>query len=378
MSLAAAAIFTAVVRTVSAQTCTTQQSCSDLINEYQAKIDSLQNQAKTLNNQIAQFNYQITLTGLQIQRTQEKINELGGRIGQLEESLNDLSKAFSSRAVEVYKMSRLESNLAFLLSSDGLTDAVSRFYYLEKIQEEDRSLLTKLQEAQTTYKGEKVDQETLQAQLKTQEQNLTNQKAAKARLLKDTQNSEIKYQELLSEARAEFEAIQNVLAGKGQETRVGHVNQGDRIATIIQGSSCNSGGSHVQLTISQNGVALNPFTYLKSGVDFVNCSGSSCGSSDGDPFNPTGSWDWPISPQIRFNQGYGYTWAIKNGYVGKIYSFHNGIDINSTNPDVRAVKSGDLFRGSYTGQSGCQLRYVRVRNDEGGLDVFYLHVNYVL
>lgn len=356
-----------------------QANISKKIECLQGKVSQLSSQANTLKNQIAQFDAQIKLTSLKIADTEAKIELLGGRIDQLEVSLNDLSVAFSSRAVETYKLSRFENNFAFILTATDVSDAVVRFHYLQKIQEEDRMLLEKLQEAQTTYKGQKADQEDLQKTLQAQKDSLNSQKAAKAKLLKDTQNSEAKYQQLLDQARAEYLAIQGILAGKGTETKVGHVNQGDKIASIIQGSSCNSGGTHLHFTVSQNGTTQNPFNFLKSGIDYENCSGSSCGGSDGDSFNPSGSWDWPINAKIQFNQGYGSTWAVRNTYVGRIYNFHNGIDIDSeSSSDIKAVRAGDLYRGSYVGGGGCALRYVRIHNDEGGLDTFYLHVNYVL
>ena len=104
-----------------------------------------------------------------------------------------------------------------------------------------------------------------------------------------------KYQQLLATARAEFEAIQAIIAGKGEEEEVGSVSQGQRIASLIQGPSCNSSGEHLHFMASKGNNTVNPFSYLKGGVDHENCSGSSCGSSAGDPFNPSGSWDWPIS-----------------------------------------------------------------------------------
>jgi peptidoglycan hydrolase CwlO-like protein len=378
-------LFLGSVVFVRAQTCDSVCNQGDVscltsrINDCQQKVTNLQGQANTLANQIAQFDAQIKLMTLKISQTQDQITLLGGRIDQLGDSLTSLTAAFSSRAVETYKLSRFENNFIFILSAIDISDATSRLHYLQKIQEEDRNLLDKLQTAQTTYQGQKTDQETLKKQLTVQQANLNTQKAAKARLLKDTQNSEANYKRLLAEASAEYEAIQGILAGRGQETEVGHVNQGDKIATIIQGSSCNSGGTHLHFTVSQGSIAQNPFNYLKSGIDFTDCSGSSCGSSDGDSFNPSGSWDWPVSPKIQFNQGYGSTWAVRNTYIGRIYSAHNGIDIDSdASSDVHAVKSGILFRGSYVGGGGCSLRYDRVRNDDGGLDVLYLHINYVL
>lgn len=345
------------------------------IDEYQSQLNILSSQAKTLSNQIAQFNAQINLTTLKISETEEKINLLTGRIDQLEGSLDSLTEAFSSRAVETYKLSKVENGFAFLLSAGDIGQAVSRFHYLQKIQEADRNLLIRLQEAQTTYKGEKADQEELQITLEQQKKTLDSQKAAKAYLLTATKNDEKKYQQLLAQAKAEYEAIQAIIAGKGKETEVGPVNEGQRIASVIQGASCNSSAAHLHFIVrKEGGTTENPFSYLQGGVSHENCSGSSCGSSDGDPFNPSGSWPWPISPSIKYTQGYGSTWAVRNTWVGKIYSFHNGIDINSASSEVRAVRKGKLYQGSYN--VGCLLKYVRVDHDDSNLDTLYLHVNY--
>jgi len=347
------------------------------IEEYEAKLSVLKKQSLTLSNQIAQYNAQINLTQLKISETKEKIQLLGGRIDQLETSLDALSNAFSGRARETYKMSRLNQPLAFLLSADNLDIALVRYHYLKKIQEADRTLLLRLQSAQTSYKDEKSDQEKLQEQLEVQRKNLDAQKKAKAYLLQATKNDEKKYQQLLAQAKAEYEAIQAITAGKGVETKVGKVDEGEKIASIIQGTSCNSSGTHLHFMVRSGTTALNPFNYLNPNISYENCSGSSCGSGDGDSFNPSGSWNWPINSPIKFSQGFGTTWAVRNSWVGRIYSFHNGIDINSeSSSTIKAVKSGILYRGSYSGGGGCRLRYVRVDHDGSDLDTLYLHVNY--
>lgn len=378
--LAVSAKFSFVVRAQSDERLT---RLNEQIEQYQKEIVRLRSQAATLSNQIAQFNTQIKLTLLKITETEEKIALLGGRIDQLEESLNALSKAFSSRIVEIYKMGRLGDPFLLLISAPDLSGAVSRYHYLQKIQRSDQNLLSKLEEAQRIYKAQRTGQEELQAQLERQKTILDSQKKAKAELLSLTKNDERRYQELLAAARAEFEAIQAVIAGKGDETQVGSVSEGQRIASIIgwgswragtDSRSCNSSGAHLHFIISQNGNTQNPFNYL-GGIDYENCSGSSCGSGGGDSFSPSGSWSWPINPKIKFSQGYGSTWAIANTWVGRIYNFHNGIDINSdSSSEVKTVKSGTLYRGSYG--VGCQLRYVRVDHDDSDLDIFYLHVDY--
>ncbi len=345
------------------------------IAQYQQEIGRLKSQAATLANQISQFDAQINLTTVRISETEGKIAQLGGRIDQLEISLQTLTEAYLTRTVKSYKMSRLQDPYMILLSAPDLKTAVSNYHYLTKIQEADRDLLTRLESAQLSYEEEKVNQEDLQKQLEQQQQVLGTQKQAKATLLEGRKNEEKKYQQLLAPSKAEFEAIQAIIAGKGSEEEAGKVSQGQRIASVIQGPSCNSSGQHLHFIVSSNGIAQNPFSYLKS-IDHTNCSGSNCGSSDGDPFNPSGSWDWPIAPKIKFTQGYGATWAVRNTWVGRVYSQHNGIDIDSPSSEVRSVKAGTLYRGSYTGANGCRLRYVRVAHEEGGLDTLYLHINY--
>jgi len=213
--LAALVIFLSVAGYAHAQTCTSQQDCDNLIQQYSDQITKLQGQAKTLSNQIAQFNAQIWLTTLKISQTQAQIILLGGRISQLGDSLTALTAAFDSRAVETYKLSRFENNFVLILSASDINDAVSRFHYLQKIQEEDRSLLDKLQTAQTTYQGQKQSQEDLQKQLQAQESNLNTQKMAENNLLTATKNNETKYQSLLAQAVAQRNSFLNFITSQG-------------------------------------------------------------------------------------------------------------------------------------------------------------------
>lgn len=202
-------------KNILAQTCSSLDECNSLISQYQDQINKLQGQANTLKNQIAQFDVQIKLTTVKIAQTQEQINMLGGRISQLGDSLATLTTAFNSRAVETYKLSRYEGGFFFILSANDLGDAFARYHYLQKIQEEDRNLLARLQEAQTTYQGQKADQEALQKQLKTQQASLNAQKVAKNNLLSATKNDETKYQQLLAEAKSQLAAFQNFVVRQG-------------------------------------------------------------------------------------------------------------------------------------------------------------------
>ncbi len=339
---------------------------SEEIQQYQSEIDRLKSQAATLSNQIAQYDAQIRLTTLKISQTEEKILLLGGRIDQLEGSLEALSSAFASRVVYTYKMARFNEPLLLLITAADLSDAVSSFHYLQKIQEADRDLLVRLEKAQVEYKDEKVDQEDLKVELDSQKATLSTQKLAKANLLEVTRNDEKRYQELLEKARAELAAIQAIIAGRGDETKVREVNEGEKIASILTYGpnlfACST-GPHLHFEVAKDKAHQNPFSFLASkSLEWDNFD---------PPQNGSGSWNWPLNDPIRITQGYGQT-SYSSIYAGGV---HTGVDMtNDDNREVKTVKKGTLYRGGISCRGGT-LQYVRVQQDDG-YDVYYLHVNY--
>lgn len=358
------------------------------IQEYEQKINDLQGEQRTLASAISYLDNKIKLTTTQILATEqelkilgEEISKLSVKIGILDVSLTDVSEILSSRIQETYKRSLIDP-VFFIFSSKGFGDAISRLQYLRVVQRHDRDLLFQMQESKMNYgvqkelKEEKQKkEEELKEQLLGQEVILDQQKLSKQELLNVTKNDEQEYQQLLAVARAEYHAIQGILAGKGEETKVGEVKEGEKIATLISGSSCNYSGAHLHFMIVRGGNPENPFSYLKS-VAHSNCSScysnQNCPCSEPDPFNPSGSWNWPLNPSIILTQGWGYTWAVQHTWVSQIYNFHNGIDIIGSSNDVKAVKAGTLYRGSYS--VGCALPYVRVEHEGDDIDTLYLHV----
>lgn len=360
----------------------TPEEIQQEIATYEKELHRLNLQAATLANQIAQYDAQIKLTTLRIEEIGARIDLIAGRISGLKDSVESLSAVHNQRVVEEYKYYRADTPLMFFIFNGDLSAVLKHYTYLRRIQNEDAVILSRLTAAKDNYENQKKEQEKLFEQLKLQEASLANQKKAKANLLLVTKNDEKKYQNLLASARAEYEAIQAIISGRGAETEVGDVSEGATIASIIQynenypETTCNANGSHLHFIVGRGKTVENPFSYLSGGVDVQNCSGGgSCTASDA--FNPSGSWRWPISPTIKFTQGYGDTWFVRTYHW---YPFHNGIDINSSDPTVRAVKTGKLFRGSYSGRdfrgNSCRLRYVRVDHADSDLETYYLHVNY--
>ena len=349
------------------------------INDLNKKISELQEKKRNLKEQIIYMDSQIKLTGLKISETNSEIKVLEGiidglskKITVLNNSLDELSLIFIQRVSQTYKEGRTNW-LDFFFAAENFSDFFKRTQYLKVAQINDRKVMLTMEEIKANYDKQKEEKEkkqkeleVLKQKLNAQNKQLKQQKSDKERLLVLTQSDEKKFQEMMTQALAELEAIQAIVAGQGIENKVGAVKESEKIATVISGASPCSTGTHLHFEVRDGETVQNPFSYLSS-VTLENKSG-------GDEFSFGGTWRWPLSPPIELNQGYGgNTWWIRMG--GAWYRFHTGIDIGADSQNVFAVREGDLYNGSIKCGSGF-LRYVRVKHKDSNFSTYYLHVNY--
>lgn len=353
------------------------------INELEGKISDTQSKEKTLSSQIDVIDNQIELTQLKINANKAEINELGKDIGtankkitNLEGSLNKITKILLNRIVATYKLGNIPA-AELLVSSKSFINYFEKTSLIRLAQENDKRLLYDTQQARNDYANQKNIYEekkkrieVLKVQLEVYNNQIAEEKKGKEELLKITKNDENNYQRLLAEARAEYEAIQGIVSGKGTESLVKDVKEGDSIASIISGSSPCSTGTHLHFEVEDNNINSNPANYLSSkDVTWDLCGWYGCDSQ----FSFTGSWQWPINNKPIITQGFGMTAYARSGAYGG--GSHTGIDIFSDDLTVKAVKDGELYRGSIACGSG-YLRYVKVKHNDGGIESYYLHVNY--
>lgn len=356
----------------------------DQIKELEDKVSELQGQQKTLSSQIAVMNSQIKLTELKINATKQELFELTKdiqtttkKISNLEESLNVLTKILLNRIVATYEIGSVQP-IQILLSSSTMSDFLKRVNYLRLAQAHDKKLVFETQQTKYDYANQKQifeDKknkiEVLKKQLESYTAQIDQEKKGKQMLLDITQNNEKNYQDMLAKARAEYQAIQGIAAGNGNETMVGDIKEGDKIASIISGASTCSTGTHLHFQVLESGGTVNPTTYLSSkDVDWDLCGWYGCDGS----FSFSGSWQWPINGKPRITQGYGMTAYARSGAYGG--GPHTGIDMVSDDLLVKTVKDGTLYRGSIPCGGGL-LRYVKVHHKDSSVDTYYLHINYV-
>ncbi len=352
------------------------------VEELRNKLNEISGQKVSVNSTIQYIDTKINLSQAEIDTTQSEINQLETiitdleqRISGLELSLDQLSTMLVARINAAYKYKQ-SNPIHLLLFSQGITDFLKKYRYMQTSQAHTREIMQQVESQKLTFNQQKQEKQQRQAEveqkrvvLEQQQLTLETEKQDQKVLLTELKHDEVKYQNELKKTLAEIEAIQSIIAGKGEETKVEKVKEGDVIASIIAGPSACSTGAHLHFEIAKNGAHKNPAEYLKNeSIDWDN-------SPDG-TFGFSGNWRWPVVNPARITQGYGMTYyaRVKRFYGGQP---HTGIDMlakNNSSWNIRAVKDGTLYRGGIACGGGT-LRYVKVDHGDG-LITYYLHVNY--
>lgn len=367
----------------SSNVCTSVPECSEQKLDCGKCMEYLTNKkneatgrAKTLSSEIAVTDKQISLTEARIRATGQQIKELErdidiakGKITDLEENIDKTTKVLVERITAVYQVGSIEPWEIFL-SANNIGDVFNRLKYLRVIQIYDKKKVYAAEQAKVDYKnqkeifeGKEEEAQALSDKLKNYTNQLASEQAGKEELLKVTRNDESRYQRLLAQARAE----RAIVLGGGTEVFLRNVNVGDNVGTIITGASGCSTGTHLHFSVYQGTSVRDPNDYLSS-KSFSYSYDSPLYGYYG-TINPHGIYPWPLDDSIKINQGYGsHGYSVR--YPGGI---HDGIDMEGGNSNVKAVRSGKLYEGSYGGCSYGPLSYAKVEHDDG-LISWYLHI----
>lgn len=332
------------------------------IEETQSLLEDTRKKKATLQNEITYQDNQIKLTALKVQETEQEIGALSTQINKLEGVLVDLSNVFSKRAVETYILKRLGDPVFLLLTSKNVSEFISHFHYLQKIQNNDKDLLIQMQSTQTNFEDQKAKEEALRDKLKQQNLQLGRQKAQKQGLLETTKNDEKKYQELLATLKADETAIQRaisslisqIVAGiaTGSPVTKGQVIGGQGNTGNVfprPSSSCPECGSHLHFMVMTCNLVTNPTALNTNGGCHTNP----------EPYLNNSQYQKPLDYQY-ISQGYGNTPFAQSGTGG--YNFHSGLDLVAFHgAPIYAIDNGTVYYGTDSG--GGKYALVKHKDD---------------
>jgi len=349
------------------------QSSSDQLKDIQSKIDEttakiaeLQEIERDLTVQIDLINNQINLTELKIQESQATINKLeqeigvlGFRIGYITQGIERLEILVKRRIVATYQQSFI-SDLELILASTDFSDLILRLQYLKEVQENDKKILTNLQQTKSNYANQKDEREDKQELIQAAKQKLDEsklvlaiQKTEKDEFLAITKNDEKIFQAELRKLQADAASISQAIGNIGY--KIGDVSKGEIIGSV--GSSGCSTGPHLHLEV---------FTNAK--VENNQIVGTRV---DPEPYLHDGQYERPVAyDPPSASAKYGITYFLGT---------HTGFDIpHQFGTPIKAMESGEAYFTSapcsYNISGGSSLGKGIVVDHQNGLVTLYWHI----
>lgn len=205
---------------------------AEKIDEYKTSIDKLRSQSHSLKNQVYILDNQIAKTELDIKAKNEEVKITELEISRVELEIVDNQKSIEEQKKYLSAFIRLldyyddKDYLSVLLNNNSFSEFFDQINHIEGIEEDLQKTLNRFQELVEKYDEQKKELSDKRDQLSDLLNKLENQKnsleeqiGTKQYLIKETNNSEKKYQGLISDLKAEQLAANNAVAAMEKRLR---------------------------------------------------------------------------------------------------------------------------------------------------------------
>ena len=192
------------------------------MEEYIQEAEKAGTQSKTLQNEIARLNTQIKQVQLEIKSLDVSIKKTDLEIGVTETKIGDAEteigthKNALAQYIKIVNENDQRSLTEILLKNQNLSDFFNDLNSIQTTQDNLKTAINdikrlkgQLEEHQTNLEDKQTELEQAKRLQEIEKRSIDATKAAQAKLLKDTQGKESKYQELVKKTQKDIEAIKN-------------------------------------------------------------------------------------------------------------------------------------------------------------------------
>ena len=299
----------------------------DEIDSVKSELSDAAQEVQDLVNQISDYEESISALNTQISEKETEISNKEQEIVDTQKDIDEKQSLLDQRLVSLY-MSGQTSYIDLLLSSDDLTDFISKYYLISELATYDTDLIQAIKDSKTELETAKTELETAKTELET---NKTELETTQASLESAKSEKEEKVASLNAEEAQLTEELEEL---KAQENRVSSQIQELKEAYDKQVSSGNTGGS--------------------SGGS--NSSSNNASSSYG--------FGWPVANPSTLGTLYGVS--------GKYWTlgYHTGIDFRvASGTVIYSIGDGKVVD---TGYSNAYGNYVEIYHGNN-IYSFYAH-----
>jgi len=325
-----------------------QHNLDKQIEETNSEIAGVKSQMSTALNQISKYNSQIATYEDEIDELETQISNLQSQIAEKQANIEEQTRKYeeqqellNKRLVAMYETGTT-SYLDMLLSSDGLTDFISKYYIISQLAEYDTELLAKIEETKNQIQDEKSQLEASKTQVEASKEQseikrnsltvLVNEKNVLVGTLSDEEKA---LQAKLEEYEQDKKEIQRKLAAIAAQEAAARKSSGSVSAPSTSGFICPlSGKTKSNITTGYYGYSGH------TGVDFA--------CSSGTPILAAKSGKVVISTALRSSNG---NYRSYGEYV--VISHGDGTMTLYAHMSKRAVSEGaEVSQGDVIGYVG--------------------------
>ena len=191
-----------------------QKALNDKIKNAKSEKAQLQAKANSLDEQISITRDQMELCQNRINVTQDYISAKHAEIDKKETDINESMQLFRDRVRAIYMTGRYSdkaNSLIMLLSSESVSDFLTRAMYLKRLNEHDRALMDVLEEELASLNDEKAKLDETKKELEAEKAELTETRDSLQNSLIEARSSIQDINAMQSELEENYEELSGYL-----------------------------------------------------------------------------------------------------------------------------------------------------------------------